>query len=363
MGGWFHSARSTAHIINQTVSTVRSAYALKDVFEAIAAAEKSGLSDEKKKELEDKAAQMVSLQLGRSPGPLADLLWLCSPLPACAQGLHALFKVRILSSHARLQTLTDQPHSTGRQARGRVHRAGGLRPAPRREGPRRGPPQAGSRARDPRRDLQRGRQGRALEPPYWLQHAWTGSAAEGAVRRSRELYGYWDWLSSLRNRLYTTTAGRQLESMLHDLMGQSKVPAVLRSASAWRAARSSCAHCEWQNQSSPEEIVIPQSIHSLCHDLVDLCRHVKAARQVTALVSFGHVLGESLYLEHLALLARHDAVLDGVHELGSGEVEVMAPDFGPRHKHCARSGVVSRARAGRTRTSGTAHAGTTPSSH
>jgi len=60
IGGWFHSAKSTAHIINQTVSTVRSAYALKDVFEAIAAAEKSGLSDEKKKELEDKAAQMVS---------------------------------------------------------------------------------------------------------------------------------------------------------------------------------------------------------------------------------------------------------------------------------------------------------------
>ncbi len=58
IGGWFHSAKSTAHIINQTVSTVRSAYALKDVFEAIAAAEKSGLSDDKKKELEDKAAQM-----------------------------------------------------------------------------------------------------------------------------------------------------------------------------------------------------------------------------------------------------------------------------------------------------------------
>ncbi|SGY35312.1 BQ5605_C002g01751 [Microbotryum silenes-dioicae] len=58
VAGWFHSARSTAHIIGQTVSTVRSAYALKDVFEAISQAEKSGLSDEKKKELEDKAAQM-----------------------------------------------------------------------------------------------------------------------------------------------------------------------------------------------------------------------------------------------------------------------------------------------------------------
>lgn len=35
------------------------AYALKDVFEALSAAETSGLSAEKKKELEDKAAQMV----------------------------------------------------------------------------------------------------------------------------------------------------------------------------------------------------------------------------------------------------------------------------------------------------------------
>jgi hypothetical protein len=50
----------------------RIAYALKDVFEALSAAEKDGgISDEKKKELEDKAAQM---------------------------GLHALFKVRLLVS-------------------------------------------------------------------------------------------------------------------------------------------------------------------------------------------------------------------------------------------------------------------------
>lgn len=60
VGGWFHSAKSAAHIVGQTVSTVRSAYALKDVFDTLAAAEKSGLSEEKKKELEDKAAQMVS---------------------------------------------------------------------------------------------------------------------------------------------------------------------------------------------------------------------------------------------------------------------------------------------------------------
>ncbi|KAK4054749.1 DnaJ-like protein [Microbotryomycetes sp. JL201] len=58
MAGWVHSMKSAAHIVGQTVSTVRSAYALKDVFDALAAAEKSGLSEEKKKELEDKAAQM-----------------------------------------------------------------------------------------------------------------------------------------------------------------------------------------------------------------------------------------------------------------------------------------------------------------
>ncbi|GAA5845022.1 hypothetical protein JCM3766R1_004851 [Sporobolomyces carnicolor] len=58
VGGWFHSARSTAHIFNQTVSTVRSAYALKDVFDAIQKAEESGVSADEKKKLEDKAAQM-----------------------------------------------------------------------------------------------------------------------------------------------------------------------------------------------------------------------------------------------------------------------------------------------------------------
>ncbi|GAA6059602.1 hypothetical protein JCM10212_005101 [Sporobolomyces blumeae] len=58
VGGWFHSAKSTAHIFNQTVSTVRSAYALKDVFDAIQKAEESGVSAEEKKKLEDKAAQM-----------------------------------------------------------------------------------------------------------------------------------------------------------------------------------------------------------------------------------------------------------------------------------------------------------------
>ena len=61
VGGWFHAARSTAHILNQTVSTVRSAYALKDVYEEIQKKEQEGtLTEEEKRKLEDKAAQMVS---------------------------------------------------------------------------------------------------------------------------------------------------------------------------------------------------------------------------------------------------------------------------------------------------------------
>lgn len=60
VGGWFHAARSTAHILNQTVSTVRSAYALKDVYEEIQKKEQEGtLTEEEKRKLEDKAAQMV----------------------------------------------------------------------------------------------------------------------------------------------------------------------------------------------------------------------------------------------------------------------------------------------------------------
>lgn len=60
VGGWFHAARSTAHILNQTVSTVRSAYALKDVYEEIQKKEQEGtLTEDEKRKLEDKAAQMV----------------------------------------------------------------------------------------------------------------------------------------------------------------------------------------------------------------------------------------------------------------------------------------------------------------
>ncbi|GAA5853473.1 hypothetical protein JCM8547_002469 [Rhodosporidiobolus lusitaniae] len=58
VGGWFHAAKSTAHIFNQTVSTVRSAYALKDVYEAIQKAEEQGVSEDERRKLEDRAAQM-----------------------------------------------------------------------------------------------------------------------------------------------------------------------------------------------------------------------------------------------------------------------------------------------------------------
>ncbi|KAH8920339.1 DnaJ-domain-containing protein [Atractiella rhizophila] len=55
--GWFHSAKSTAHVFSETVSTLRSAYELKDIFTELEKAEKEGnLTEEKKRELEEKAA-------------------------------------------------------------------------------------------------------------------------------------------------------------------------------------------------------------------------------------------------------------------------------------------------------------------
>lgn len=55
----FHSISSSAHIVSSTVSTVRSALELKSVFEELKKAEESseGISEEKRKELEEKAAQ------------------------------------------------------------------------------------------------------------------------------------------------------------------------------------------------------------------------------------------------------------------------------------------------------------------
>jgi len=56
LGGWFLSAKSTAHVLGETYSTVRAALELKSVFEELQNAETNGLSEERKKELEEKAA-------------------------------------------------------------------------------------------------------------------------------------------------------------------------------------------------------------------------------------------------------------------------------------------------------------------
>jgi hypothetical protein len=135
VGGWFHAAKNTAHIFNATVSTVRSAMALKEVYEAIQKAEEAGVSDEEKRKLEDRAAQM---------------------------GLNALFKVRVVFF---LPLLVSSAHSTssysltGRQTRSRIRHSRSLRPSPppllplprRIQAPRLRPPQARGRARHPRR--------------------------------------------------------------------------------------------------------------------------------------------------------------------------------------------------------------------
>ena len=56
IGGWWHGARNTAHVLGETYSTVRSALELKAIFEELQKAEETGMSEEKKKELEEKAA-------------------------------------------------------------------------------------------------------------------------------------------------------------------------------------------------------------------------------------------------------------------------------------------------------------------
>lgn len=56
IGGWFHGARNNWHVLGETYSTVRSALELKAVFEELQNAENNGLSEEKRKELEEKAA-------------------------------------------------------------------------------------------------------------------------------------------------------------------------------------------------------------------------------------------------------------------------------------------------------------------
>ncbi|OAV99015.1 hypothetical protein PTTG_02440 [Puccinia triticina 1-1 BBBD Race 1] len=60
VGGWFHSAKSTAHVLSETVGAVRAAYDVKAVFDELAKAEAEGgpgLTEERKKELEEMAAK------------------------------------------------------------------------------------------------------------------------------------------------------------------------------------------------------------------------------------------------------------------------------------------------------------------
>lgn len=60
VGGWIHSAKSTAHVFSETVGAVRAAYDVKAVFDEIAKAEAEGgpgISEERKRELEEEAAR------------------------------------------------------------------------------------------------------------------------------------------------------------------------------------------------------------------------------------------------------------------------------------------------------------------
>ncbi|KAG9084577.1 hypothetical protein FRC06_003994 [Ceratobasidium sp. 370] len=57
VGGWLHNIQGKYHVFSETVSTVRSALELKQVFDQIAEAEKAGVSAEEKKKLEEQAAE------------------------------------------------------------------------------------------------------------------------------------------------------------------------------------------------------------------------------------------------------------------------------------------------------------------
>ena len=56
-GGMFHSAASSFHTVRETFSTVRAALDLKSVFEELARAEEEGITEERKRELEEQAAE------------------------------------------------------------------------------------------------------------------------------------------------------------------------------------------------------------------------------------------------------------------------------------------------------------------
>jgi hypothetical protein len=56
IGGWWHGAKTNFHVIGETYGTVRAALELKAVFEELQKAETNGITEERKKELEEKAA-------------------------------------------------------------------------------------------------------------------------------------------------------------------------------------------------------------------------------------------------------------------------------------------------------------------
>ncbi|EPQ29926.1 uncharacterized protein PFL1_02598 [Pseudozyma flocculosa PF-1] len=57
IGGMFHSAANSIHVVRETVSTVRAALELKSVFEELAKAEEQGITEERKRQLEEAAAE------------------------------------------------------------------------------------------------------------------------------------------------------------------------------------------------------------------------------------------------------------------------------------------------------------------
>jgi len=57
IGGAFHSVASSYHVAKETISTVRAALELKTVFEELAKAEETGITEERKKQLEEAAAE------------------------------------------------------------------------------------------------------------------------------------------------------------------------------------------------------------------------------------------------------------------------------------------------------------------
>ncbi|WFD25125.1 hypothetical protein MNAN1_000088 [Malassezia nana] len=57
VGGFFHAASSSIHTVRETFSTFHAALELKKVFEELAKAEDEGITEERKKQLEDEAAE------------------------------------------------------------------------------------------------------------------------------------------------------------------------------------------------------------------------------------------------------------------------------------------------------------------